>query len=161
MANNKNRNNNGIKLNTNSEFTEKKEANAIELLLATDMSKFKRPSKKIKMERLSEIIGTDFIVEIKELIPAISEEIFNNCTNISATGDVNIDTRKLQNRTIVEATFFEGSQLFKNADLKEKFNAKTPFDLLEAMTTSKEREKLFNLIENLGSKGDLFTEVKN
>lgn len=159
MANNKNKkNNSGIKF----ESTEKKKGNAIDLLLATDNSKFCRPRKKIKMERLSEIIGKDFIVEIEELLPTESESIFQTCSKINpSTEEVEFNLRKLHNMTIVAATLYEGASLFKNEDLKAKFGSRNPHELLEKLTTIKEREKLYKMIENLGSSKDMFTEVKN
>lgn len=156
--NNKTRNaSNGIKF----ELPEKKKGNAIDLLLDTDINKFDRVSKKIKMERLSEIIGTDFIVELKEILPTIDANIQKLCINTDVNGKVDIDLRKLQNMTIVEGVLYEGGYLFRNKDLKEKFNAANPFELLEKLTTKNEREKLYMLIDGLGSRKDMFTEVKN
>lgn len=136
--------------------------NAIDLLMKVDNSQFGRASKFIKMERLSEMIGQDFIVEIKELLPTFSQSLYDTCVDIRTDGNVNTSLIKIQNLTIIEAVLYEGSSLFKNQKLMKKFGVKIPTDLLYKLTTRKERDVLFEMIENLGdNEGNMFTEIKN
>lgn len=136
--------------------------NAIDLLMKVDNSQFGRASKFIKMERLSEMIGQDFIVEIKELLPTFSQSLYDTCVDIRTDGNVNTSLIKMQNLTIIEAVLYEGSSLFKNQKLMKKFGVKIPTDLLYKLTTRKERDVLFEMIENLGdNEGNMFTEIKN
>ena len=68
----------------------------------------------------------------------------------------------MQNLTLIEAVLYEGASLFKNQKLMKKFGVKIPTDLLYKLTTRKERDELFDMIQNLGdNEGNMFTEVKN
>ena len=160
MANN-NRNKSKKTFNPVEEVEEVKE-NAIDLLMKVDNSQFGRASKFIKMERLSEMIGQDFIVEIKELLPTFSQSLYESCVDINVDGNIKAGLIKMQNLTIIEAVLYEGASLFKNQKLMKKFGVKIPTDLLYKLTTRKERDTLFEMIENLGdNEGNMFTEVKN
>ena len=160
MANN-NRNKSKKTFNPVEEVKEIKE-NAIDLLMKVDNSQFGRASKFIKMERLSEMIGQDFIVEIKELLPTFSQSLYESCVDINVDGNIKAGLIKMQNLTIIEAVLYEGASLFKNQKLMKKFGVKIPTDLLYKLTTRKERDTLFELIENLGdNEGNMFTEIKN
>lgn len=160
MANN-NRNKSKKTFNPVEEVEEVKE-NAIDLLMKVDNSQFGRASKFIKMERLSEMIGQDFIVEIKELLPTFSQSLYESCVDINVDGNIKAGLIKMQNLTLIEAVLYEGASLFKNQKLMKKFGVKIPTDLLYKLTTRKERDTLFEMIENLGdNEGNMFTEVKN
>lgn len=160
MANN-NRNKSKKTFNPVEEVEEIKE-NAIDLLMKVDNSQFGRASKFIKMERLSEMIGQDFIVEIKELLPTFSQSLYESCVDINVDGNIKAGLIKMQNLTLIEAVLYEGASLFKNQKLMKKFGVKIPTDLLYKLTTRKERDTLFEMIENLGdNEGNMFTEVKN
>lgn len=160
MANN-NRNKSKKTFNPIEEVKEIKE-NAIDLLMKVDNSQFGRASKFIKMERLSEMIGQDFIVEIKEVLPAFNQSIYKTCVDIKADGTVEMDSIKMENLTIIETVLYDGASLFKSEKLMKKFGVRTPVDLLYKLTTKKERDTLFDLIENLGdNEGNMFTEIKN
>lgn len=148
-------NNNKIKA------VENKKADALELLMAVDNSNFARAKKQIKMERLSKMIGQDFIVTIEEILPACAESILDVCMEIKADGSVKMNSRKLQNMTIIESVLYNGASLFKNERLMKKFGVRIPTDLLEKITTKNEREELYNLIEGLGGGEVLFSDVKN
>lgn len=160
MANN-NRNKSKKTFNPVEEVEEVKE-NAIDLLMKVDNSQFGRASKFIKMERLSEMIGQDFIVEIKELLPTFTQSLYDSFVDLSVDGGVKTNLMKMQNLTIIEAVLYEGASLFKNQKLMKKFGVKIPTDLLYKLTTRKERDELFEMIENLGDNGgNMFTEIKN
>lgn len=160
MANN-NRNKSKKTFNPVEEVKEIKE-NAIDLLMKVENSQFGRASKFIKMERLSEMIGEDFIVEVKELLPTFSQSLYDTCIDINADGKVKSSLIKMQNLTIIEAVLYEGASLFKNQKLMKKFGVKIPTDLLYKLTSQKERDELSKIIENLGDNGgNMFTEVKN
>lgn len=160
MANN-NRNKSKKTFNPVEEVEEIKE-NAIDLLMKVDNSQFGRASKFIKMERLSEIIGQDFIVEIKELLPTFAQSLYDTCVDINTDAKVKTNLIKMQNLTLIEAVLYEGASLFKNQKLMKKFGVKIPTDLLYKLTTRKERDELFEMIQNLGdNEGNMFTEVKN
>lgn len=160
MANN-NRNKSKKTFNPVEEVEEVKE-NAIDLLMKVDNSQFGRASKFIKMERLSEMIGQDFIVEIKELLPTFSQSLYESCVDINVDGNIKAGLIKMQNLTLIEAVLYEGASLFKNQKLMKKFGVKIPTDLLYKLTTRKERDTLFEMIENLGdNEGNMFTEIKN
>lgn len=160
MANN-NRNKSKKTFKPVEEVEEVKE-NAIDLLMKVDNSQFGRASKFIKMERLSEMIGQDFIVEIKELLPTFSQSLYESCVDINVDGNIKAGLIKMQNLTLIEAVLYEGASLFKNQKLMKKFGVKIPTDLLYKLTTRKERDTLLELIENLGdNEGNMFTEIKN
>lgn len=160
MANN-NRNKSKKTFNPVEEVEEIKE-NAIDLLMKVDNSQFGRASKFIKMERLSEMIGQDFIVEIKELLPSFTQSLYDTCVEVSTDAKVKSNLIKMQNLTIIEAVLYEGASLFKNQKLMKKFGVKIPTDLLYKLTTRKERDELFDMIQNLGdNEGNMFTEIKN
>lgn len=160
MANN-NRNKSKKTFNPVEEVEEVKE-NAIDLLMKVDNSQFGRASKFIKMERLSEMIGQDFIVEIKELLPSFAQSLYDTCVDINTDTKVKTNLIKMQNLTLIEAVLYEGASLFKNQKLMKKFGVKIPTDLLYKLTTRKERDELFEMIQNLGdNEGNMFTEIKN
>lgn len=160
MANN-NRNKSKKTFNPVEKVEEVKE-NAIDLLMKVDNSQFGRASKFIKMERLSEMIGQDFIVEIKELLPTFTQSLYDSFVDLSVDGGVKTNLMKMQNLTIIEAVLYEGASLFKNQKLMKKFGVKIPTDLLYKLTTRKERDELFEMIQNLGDNdGNMFTEIKN
>ena len=160
MANN-NRNKSKKTFNPVEEVEEIKE-NAIDLLMKVDNSQFGRASKFIKMERLSEMIGQDFIVEIKELLPTFTQSLYDTCVDINTDASVKTNLIKMQNLTLIEAILYEGASLFKNQKLMKKFGVKIPTDLLYKLTTRKERDELFDMIQNLGdNEGNMFTEIKN
>ena len=105
MANN-NRNKSKKTFNPIEEVKEIKE-NAIDLLMKVDNSQFGRASKFIKMERLSEMIGQDFIVEIKELLPSFTQSLYDTCVEVSTDAKVKSNLIKMQNLTIIEAVLYD------------------------------------------------------
>lgn len=46
---------------------ERKMSNLLDLIMASDRSKFERPTKELKLKRLSEILGNDAVIKIRAI----------------------------------------------------------------------------------------------
>lgn len=136
----------------------------IDLLLSTDYSKFKLPRIKVKIPRLSELTGSDFIIELRMLNNTITKNIekLANSLEMDEDGnpDINIDTDIEIVKTLIEATYtLDGQQLFKNGALRKHFNVKSNDDLVRKMLLPGERKKIYDRYKKMA--GYIKTSVED
>lgn len=106
--------------------------NTLELLLKMELP---RPEiKKIKIKRLSKLCGEDIVFEIRQLS-------YNRVAEIKESGgdDISVD--------ILLAGVVEPN--FKDKELKEKFGAETPAELVKKMLLPGEIEDISRAVEKL------------
>ncbi|WAW15755.1 phage tail assembly chaperone [Peptostreptococcus equinus] len=139
-------------------------ANAIDALLAVDLSEFKTPSKKAEIPRISKALGGPFVVEIRLLNNTTEENIDkkSNILDLDEDGNpkIDINSEKQIALTLVEAVYtLEGEQLFKKQSLRKKFNVQSNEDLVKKMLLPGERKKLYARYKELS--GHISTSVKD
>jgi transcription antitermination factor NusA-like protein len=114
----------------------------INLLLRMDIPE--PQTKKVKIKRLSEKAGADIVFELKELPYSVISEI-----------------HKLDNLSIHIILAGTASPNLKSAELKAKYNAETPAELVKNMLSAGEIEDLAFQIELLsGFRQNTLEEVK-
>lgn len=130
------------------------ELSTLDMLLNADLSKFKVPSKKIEISRLSEVLGRPFIIELRMLNATMTEKIEKKYFSLSfdedGNPDIDADSENQIVETLVEACYTEdGKQLFKNANLRRKFNCQSNNDLCKKILLQGERKKLYDRYKNM------------
>lgn len=140
--------------------------NVLDLLLSTDLGKFKVKTQKVEIPRLSEATGNPFIVELRQVPINLEQDIEDRYNKVSYTddGDVELDSQPLEVKKmlLVECVYVEDKQLFKQSSIMKKFNAKTPSHLVEKLLTKGEITKLYNTYrEVVGFNKNSIKEIKN
>lgn len=135
--------------------------NVMDLLLKSDTSKVKIPTKEVKIQSLSEAFGEDVIFTIQ----AIGIEKYNEIQEAGVTLDEDalsdIDYNKIQLLTVLEGV---KEPNLKSKELMEHFKAHTPIELLQRMFSGKPGEiaTLYNHINELCGFGkNAVEEIKN
>lgn len=132
--------------------------NVMDLLLSADIKKFNKPTKKVKMVRLSELLGTDVVFICEGLTPDQMEKIQENAMSIKG-GDVDVNMNELQIFTVLEGV---KEPNLKSKELREKYGVATPKELVKNLLLSGEITKLYNVISDLSGYGEkAIEEVKN
>lgn len=136
--------------------------NVIDLLLNLDAETLERPSKEIKLNRLSKILGTEVKVLVKGLTFDKYAEIQDKCLAIK-TGEVKYDTQESQIQLCMNGVFdLEGKRLFTNKDLQAKFKVSNSKELVKKLLLSGEISSIGNIISELTGYGDqAIEEIKN
>ena len=142
------------------EGEDKKEMNLIDALLSSDISNFKRKETKVKLPSLTKILGEDAILTVKEIQPLIVEELNKRYIRITEDG-IETDTRKLNNHMVIEMSFVEDEQIFKNKKLMKHFKCTTPPELVEKVLSAGEISQLNKLYTKLNGFKDDIEELKN
>lgn len=156
---------------TENAVEEKAAVNVLDLLLGADVGAIKQPYKDMEITRLSEVLGTPFIVRCEALKPDVYEEVQENAISIKGK-DVDLDMNNLQILTVIEGvkavvTDENGERrasglILKNTDLMSKFKAPTPKELCRKLFLSGEVANMYNAITALsGFSDDAVKELKN
>lgn len=134
--------------------------NTVELLLGLDYEKVKAvPEKKLKIPRLSEVAGNDFIVTVR----AISSRRFLELTG-SAMKNGEVDFSKLYDANVRIALAGLADPDLKDAALLEHYHAASPADLMGTIFTGSEINQIAEAVRDLSGYGDAggaVEEVKN
>ncbi|MBW9159345.1 phage tail assembly chaperone [Clostridium tagluense] len=132
----------------------------LDLLLKSDLTKIKRPTKEVELKRLSEILGDTVIFKCEALDAERFNEIQENALHINEKGEFeNINTGEMQIFTILEGV---KEPSLKSKDLLEKFGAVTPKELIKNLLLPGEISNLYNIISELsGFNKDTVVEIKN
>lgn len=116
------------------------------------------PTKKLKINRLSELMGTDFIVEVKGL----SAKRFTELVSDIKAKDGSVDLSKAYDANVRIATAGLVDPPLKDKDLQEHFGAATPGQLIEKIFNGAEIGAMADAITELsGFSGNVIDEVKN
>lgn len=136
----------------------KTKTDILNLLLSADLTKIKVPEKKVKIERLSEDLGVDVIFTCRAIAPDKMEEIQENAMRV-VNGEPDLDVTEMQIFTVIEGV---KDPNLKDKELREKFNALTPKELVNKLLLPGEISRLYRIISDLSGFGDkAVTEVKN
>jgi hypothetical protein len=123
--------------------------NALELLLQTDRSKLKLPTKKVEMKRLTAAAGTAVIFELEALD-------FNTYADI---GEMSKNNADLEIYAILNGV---KEPCLKDKKLCEKYGCVTPYELVKRLLLPGEITTLYNEISDLcGFDNDMVEEIKN
>lgn len=128
----------------------------LDLLLKLDESKIKKPTKKVEIKRLSEILGEKVIFTCEAVSAARMAEIQEMALDVE---NQQIDVQEMQLMTVLAGV---KEPDLKNKELLEKFHAPTPKELLQKLLLAGEITNLYNVISELsGFNKDAVAEVKN
>lgn len=133
---------------------EKPEMDLLDLLLNSDTSKFKVKERKVEIPRLSEALGTKFVITLKMLPVATHERIMEKMNSVKFDEDgipsLEDNTEEGKISILVEACHAsDGRQIFKNTSLMRKFNVRSNKALIRAMLTPGEISKLYQRYREL------------
>jgi hypothetical protein len=128
--------------------------NAIEKLLKLDPNKLELPRKEVEVTRLSNLLGEKFILKLRGVSAAESESIREMAIN-----DDNVDIFEVR-KGVVLAGVSEPN--LRDEALRKHFGAATPYDLLDKLFLSGEREAIYDEINKLSGYGEgAVAEIKN
>lgn len=132
----------------------------LDLLLNLDEEKIKnRPSKKVKIARLSEVSGSEVIFTCQAVSAERMKNIEENAIKYNTSGQPDIDVNEVQLFTVLEGV---KDPDLKNKELREKFGALNPKELVMKLLLPGEITRLYNVISELSGYGDnAVEEVKN
>ena len=115
-------------------------------------------TKKLKINRLSEAMGADFVVEVKGLSAKRFMELASNIKD----KDGSVDLSKAYDANVKIAVAGLVDPPLKDKDLQEKFGASTPGQLIEKIFNGAEISAMADAITALsGFGGDVIEEIKN
>ena len=131
----------------------------IDLLMGLDAEKITAvPMKELKLTRLSELTGADFIVKVK----AIPAKRFTELVSDIRAKDGGVDTAKAFDANIKIALAGLVDPSLKDVDLMEHFGASTPGQLIEKIFNGSEIAAIADAVTELsGFSGNVVEEVKN
>lgn len=131
----------------------------VDLLLGLDADKLAEvPTKDLKIQRLSQLTGADFIVKVK----AIPAKRFTELVSGIRGKDGAIDTAKAYDANVKISLAGMVDPSMKDKDLMEKFGCSTPMQLMEKIFQGGEIGVIADTITELsGFGGDVVEEVKN
>lgn len=134
--------------------------NTLELLLKSDLSKIKRPTKEVEITRLSEVLGEKVVFKCEALDAEKFNEIQDNALVINEKGEFqNINTSELQIFTIIEGV---KEPNLKSKELLDKLGVITPKEAVKNLFLPGEISNLYNVISELsGFNKDTVQEIKN
>lgn len=129
--------------------------NTVDLLLALDAKKLKKPTKDIEIERLSVLTGGKAIFKCQSIDAERYTEIQQDSVDISKKGKLN----KIHMSDMRVFTILDGvtEPSLKDKALCEHFGAVTPKELVNKLLLPGEIDQLFNTIQELSG----FTEEKD
>lgn len=139
--------------------------NLVDVLLNADVSKIlKEETKRIEIERLSNVLGKKFEIEIKPIPAKRYTEIQSISVDVdSKTKNTNVNLYKMQMLTLCDGI---KTPNFADENLLKHFNALTPMDLFNKLFLAGEIADISNEIgklsgyDNKKNKKDI-EEVKN
>lgn len=144
------------------ENTQKEAVNVLDLLLGADTGKIKLPTSEVEITRLSEAFGKPFILTCQALTPEKYEEVQDMALQVSGK-DVDLDLAQLQLFTVMEGVIDNnGNPLFKSKELREKYKAPTPKEVVRKVLLSGEIVAVYTEIAKLtGFDDGAVQKVKN
>lgn len=134
----------------------KKAMNVLDLLLGVDTGLIAKPRKEVHMKRLSKALGQDVVFTIEALSADQFEKVQENAMTIKGK-DFDLNINEMQIFTVLEGVVEPN---LKNKELREKFGAATPKELVKKLLTAGEVSKLYNEISELSGFGD-DADIKN
>ena len=122
--------------------------NMIDKLLKADaLNKLlEKPTKEVRMARLSDLLGVDFIVTLQAIDPERYADIQKMVVDFSGGVGENIDIYKMQTQTLIAG--IKDPDL-KNKDLLNKFGVSVPSDLIKKLFLAGEIAELTTEITEL------------
>lgn len=131
----------------------------IDLLMGLDTEKIAEvPTKELKLKRLSELTGADFIVKLK----AIPAKRFTELVSDIKAKDGSVDMTKAYDANVKIALAGLVDPSMKDKDLQEKFGCSTPGQLIEKIFNGAEIDVMADAVTELsGFSGNVIEEVKN
>lgn len=131
-------------------------------LMKADASKFStRPTKELEMKRLTEILGSPFVLTLQAISAEKYSDIQSDALTFSKGKVAGVDTYRLQVETI-KAGVKEPN--LKDKDLLKHFGCATPNDLIDKLFNFAEITQIAEEISTLcgfKSQDEVDKEVKN
>jgi hypothetical protein len=133
--------------------------NAVDVLMGLDVDKMSEiPEKKMKIKRISDMAGTDFIVTLRAVPAKRYTELVNDIRK--KDGSVDVGKAYDANVMIVVAGMTEPSM--KDKDLLARFRCSNPAELAQKIFKSSELSLMADEITELSGFGsDTVESVKN
>ena len=106
--------------------------NMVDRLLKADvMNKLaERPTKKVKMERLSKLFGFDFVITLRAIDPERYADIQKMAVDFTNGNADDVDIYRMQTQTLLAGIADPDVQ---NKELMEKFGATLPADIIRKL----------------------------
>lgn len=128
--------------------------NTVEMLLKLDAKKIELPKKEVEVKRLSDLVGSPFILKLQGLDSKTQDEVRE-----MGIKENDIDYKEVKLGTIL-AGVKEPS--LRDESLRKHFGAVTPYDLIQKLFTPGESDALYEEISKLSGYGDnAVEEIKN
>lgn len=130
--------------------------NMVDRLLKADVVNklAERPTKKVKMERLSKLFGFDFIITLRAIDPERYADIQKMAVDFTNGNADDVDIYQMQTQTLLAGI---ADPDFKNKELMEKFGAVLPGDIIRKLFLAGEIADLTAQITELNG----YTTQKN
>lgn len=128
----------------------------LDLLLKIDEAKIKKPTRRVEIKRLSELVGEKVVFTCE----AVTHDRLTEIQEMSVDYKTQeADISELQIQTVLSGI---KEPDLKNKELMEKFKAHTPKELLKKMLLTGEITNLYNVISELSGFGaGAVEEIKN
>lgn len=135
-------------------------SNVLDLLLQGDASKLVKPTKQLEITRLSKTFGGKVIFTCEALTARQYDKVQDDVLKLDVKNkSADIDVSDMQSLTVIEGV---KEPNLKNKELREKFGAPSPLDLLKKLLLPGEIQSLYNIIAGLsGFDTGAVEEVKN
>ena len=106
--------------------------NMVDRLLKADVVNklAERPTKKVKMERLSKLFGFDFVITLRAIDPERYADIQKMVVDFTNGNADDVDIYRMQTQTLLAGI---ADPDFKNKELMEKFGAILPADIIRKL----------------------------
>ncbi|MBS7222669.1 MAG: hypothetical protein KH025_05415 [Megasphaera sp.] len=106
--------------------------NMVDRLLKADVVNklAERPTKKVKMERLSKLFGFDFVITLRAIDPERYADIQKMAVDFTNGNADDVDIYRMQTQTLLAGI---ADPDFKNKELMEKFGAILPADIIRKL----------------------------
>lgn len=106
--------------------------NMVDKLLKADVVNklAERPTKKVKMERLSKLFGFDFVITLRAIDPERYADIQKMAVDFTNGNADDVDIYRMQTQTLLAGI---ADPDFKNKELMEKFGAILPADIIRKL----------------------------
>lgn len=150
-----------------SDIEVKKNPDILDMLLNSDPKKLNLKTKKVEIPRLSEALGTPFIITLKMLPVSLYEKITDGMGNIVFDEDGNPifedNSEEVKLKILIESCYVDGDkQLFKQSSLMRQFNVRSDKALVRVLLNPGEINKLYLRYRELaGFSKSSVEEVKN
>jgi hypothetical protein len=106
--------------------------NMVDKLLKADVVNklAERPTKKVKMERLSKLFSFDFVITLRAIDPERYADIQKMAVDFTNGNADDVDIYRMQTQTLLAGI---ADPDFKNKELMEKFGAVLPGDIIRKL----------------------------